>query len=55
MKVVYVVRSGKCPLCGSTDIRRSRRKGIAEQLGEWSTLPAFRSAFEFRRPINRPT
>jgi len=32
MKVVYIVRSGKCPLCGSTNIHRSKRKGIAEQL-----------------------
>jgi uncharacterized protein YlaI len=32
MKLVYIIRSNKCPICGSTDIHRSKRKGIAEQL-----------------------
>jgi len=32
MKLVYQIRSHKCPLCGSRDIHRSRRRGIAEQI-----------------------
>jgi Uri superfamily endonuclease len=32
MKLVYIIRSDKCPICGGTRIRRSKRKGIAEQL-----------------------
>jgi hypothetical protein len=32
MKLLYLIRSHKCPICGSTDIRRSRRRGIAEQI-----------------------
>jgi len=32
MKLVYIIRSDKCPICGSANIRRSTRKGIAEQL-----------------------
>jgi len=32
MKLIYLIRSHKCPICGSRDIHRSRRRGIAEQL-----------------------
>ena len=32
MKLVYQIRSHKCPICGSRDIHRSRRRGIAEQI-----------------------
>lgn len=32
MKLLYQIRSHKCPICGSTDIHRSRRRGIAEQI-----------------------
>jgi predicted RNA-binding Zn-ribbon protein involved in translation (DUF1610 family) len=32
MKMLYRMRSHKCPICGSTHIHRSKRKGIAEQV-----------------------
>jgi predicted RNA-binding Zn-ribbon protein involved in translation (DUF1610 family) len=32
MKLLYQIRSHKCPICGSRDIHRSKRRGIAEQL-----------------------
>jgi len=32
MKMLYIMRAHKCPICGSTNIHRSRRKGIAEQV-----------------------
>jgi uncharacterized protein YlaI len=32
MKMLYILRAHKCPICGSADIHRSKRKGIAEQL-----------------------
>ena len=32
MKMLYVIRSQKCPICGSTNIHRSKRKGLAERI-----------------------
>lgn len=32
MKMLYVMRSHKCPICGSTNIHRSKRRGIAERV-----------------------
>jgi len=32
MKMLYIMRSHKCPICGSTNIHRSKRKGFAEQV-----------------------
>jgi len=32
MKLLYMIRSHKCPICGSADIYRSKRKGFAEKL-----------------------
>jgi predicted RNA-binding Zn-ribbon protein involved in translation (DUF1610 family) len=37
MKIVHIIRADKCPLCGSTNIYRSKRKGIAEQVACWIT------------------
>jgi len=30
-KMLYIIRSNKCPICGSANIHRSKRKGMAEQ------------------------
>jgi hypothetical protein len=30
--MVYKIRAHRCPLCGSTNIHRSKRKGIAENV-----------------------
>jgi predicted RNA-binding Zn-ribbon protein involved in translation (DUF1610 family) len=30
--MVYKIRQHRCPLCGSLNIHRSKRRGIAEQL-----------------------
>jgi hypothetical protein len=32
MKMLYIIHSQKCPICDSTNIRCSKRLGIAEQL-----------------------
>ena len=32
MKMLYIIHSHKCPNCGSTNIHRSKRVAIAEQL-----------------------
>jgi hypothetical protein len=32
MTLFYSIRSHRCPLCGSPNIHRSKRKGIAERL-----------------------
>jgi hypothetical protein len=32
MTLIYSIRSHKCPLCGSPNIHRSKRKGIAERV-----------------------
>ena len=32
MKILYIIRSHNCAICGSTNIPRSKRKGIAEQV-----------------------
>lgn len=30
--MVYTIREHRCPLCGSKNIHRSKRRGFAEQL-----------------------
>jgi len=37
MKIAHIIRSNKCPLCGSANIYRSKRKGVAEQIACWVT------------------
>lgn len=37
VKIVYNIRSDKCPICGSDNIYRSKRRGIAEQIACWIT------------------
>jgi predicted RNA-binding Zn-ribbon protein involved in translation (DUF1610 family) len=37
MKIVHIIRD-ECPICGSDDIYRSKRRGIAEQIACWLTL-----------------
>jgi hypothetical protein len=32
MKLLYIIRLHKCPICGSDNIHRSKRRGVAEQL-----------------------
>ena len=32
MTLLYFIRSHRCPFCGSSNIHRSKRKGIAERL-----------------------
>ncbi len=36
--MLYIIRSRKCPIYGSTDIRRFKRKGLAERFACRVTL-----------------